>query len=69
MTLSTDKLQQLIENYAERVVDDMDLKTALQIVYDAIVENMSIQTEEDVLADIERSYGEDDLQQMIEEVS
>jgi hypothetical protein len=41
MTLTSQQLDQLVENYAERIVDDMDTKCLIQFVYDTIVENLS----------------------------
>ena len=68
MTLTTAQLNQLVENYAERVVDDMDLKCLMQMAYDTIVDNMSHMSEEDVLNQISEVYDEDIIEELIAEV-
>jgi hypothetical protein len=69
MTLTPEQLDQLVELYADRCVDDMDTKCLMQFVYDAIVENLSIQTEEDILEQISCVYDEETVQEMIESVT
>lgn len=69
MTLTADQINQLIENYAERIVDDMDVKCLIQFAYDTIVENMKHAGEEEVLGQICDMYDEETLQGMIAEVS
>ena len=68
MTLTTTQLNQLVENYAERVVDDMDIKCLIQMAYDTIVDNMSHMNEEDVLNEISSVYDEDLIEELIAEV-
>lgn len=69
MTLTSQQLNQLIENYAERCVDDMDTKCLMQFVYDAICENMHYMNEHDVLEQISCVYDEETVEQMIAEVT
>ena len=69
MTLTTAQLDQLVENYAERIVDDMDVKCLMQFVYDTIVENLRGKDEEDVLTEISYVYDEDVIQELIESVT
>ena len=68
MTLTTTQLNQLVENYAEKVVDDMDIKCLIQMAYDTIVDNMSHMNEEDVLNEISNVYDEDLIEELIAEV-
>jgi len=68
MTLTDTQLDQLIDNYAERIVDEMDLKCLIQFVYDTIVENLQGKSEEDVLNEISYVYDEDVIQELIEGV-
>jgi hypothetical protein len=68
-SLSGDQVQQLIENYAERCVDDMDTKCLMQFVYDTIVENLSIQSHHDVLDQISGVYDDEIIQELIESVT
>jgi len=69
MTLTPEQLDQLVELYAERCVEDMDTKCLEQFVYDTLVENLSIQSEEDVLEQISCVYDEETVQEMIESVT
>ena len=69
MTLTTDQLNQLVENYAERIVDDMNTECLMQFVYDTICENLYHMSEEDVLNEIANVYDEDVIQELIESVT
>ena len=69
MPLTSQQLNQLVENYAERVVDDMDTKCLIQFVYDTICENLYHMGEEDVLNEIANVYDEDVIQEMVEAVT
>ena len=68
MTLTSQQLDQLIDNYAERLVDDMDVKCLMQFAYDTIVTNMEHMNEEDVLNEIANVYDEDVIEELIESV-
>jgi len=68
MTLTDNQLDQLIDNYAERIVDDMDVKCLMQFVFDTIVENLRGKDEEEVLSEISYVYDEDVIQELIESV-
>lgn len=69
MTFTPEQIDQLIELYATRCVDDMDTKCLEQFVYDTLVENLSIMGEEDVLQQISGVYDEETLQEMINNVT
>jgi hypothetical protein len=69
MTLTDNQLDQLIDNYAERIVDDMDVKCLMQFVFDTIVENLRGKDEEEVLGEISYVYDEDVIQELIESVT
>jgi len=69
MTLTSQQLDQLIDNYAERIVDEMDLKCLMQFAYDTIVGNLSHMNEEDVLNEIANVYDEDVIQELVESVT
>ena len=69
MTLTPEQIDQLIELYANRCVDNMDTKRLEQFVYDTLVENLSIMGEEDVLQQISGVYDEETLQEMINNVT
>jgi len=67
--LSPEKMQEFVENYAERIVDDMSTKCLMQFVYDTIVENLSIQTPEDILDEITSVYDDETVAELIESVT
>jgi hypothetical protein len=69
MNLTSQQLTQLVENYAERIVDEMDVKCLMQFAYDTIVENMSNMGPEDVLNEIANVYDEDVIQELVEGVT
>jgi hypothetical protein len=69
MTLTTQQLNQLVELYANSIVEDMDVKCLEQFVYDTICENMYHMGEEDVLNEIANVYDEDVIQELIAEVT
>lgn len=68
-TLSNDQIHQLVENYAERIVDDMDTKTLMQFAYDVIVENLNIQSPDDILNEISCVYDDDIVEELIDSVT
>ena len=69
MTLTSQQLDQLVENYAERIVDEMDVKCLMQFVYDTLVESLAGKSEEDVLNEISYVYDEDVIQELVESVT
>jgi len=69
MALTTDQLNQLVEAYAERCVNDMDTKCLEQFVYDTIVENLSHMGEEDVMDQLYGVYDDEVIQEMVESVT
>ena len=68
-TFTSDQVQQFIENYAERMVDDMDTKCLMQFVYDTIVENLSIQSPDDILEQISCCYDDETIEELLESVT
>lgn len=68
-TLTSDQIQQFIENYAERIVDDMDVKCLMQFVYDSIVDDLKDMSSEYLLEEISNVYDDDIVQELIESVT
>lgn len=68
-TLTSDQIQQFVENYAERIVDSMDTKTLMQFVYDTIVENLSIQSPDDILGQVSCTYDDETIEELLESVT
>jgi hypothetical protein len=69
LMLTSAQLDQLIDNYAERIVDEMDVKCLMQFVYDSIAENLRGKDEEEVLGEIAYVYDEDVIEELIESVT
>lgn len=59
MTLTTEQLNELKYNYAEMIVDDMDIQTLCQLAVEMIEKNMKDYDEDDVIAEIIDLYGEE----------
>jgi hypothetical protein len=65
MPLTAQQLDELKCNYAEMVVDDMDLKTLMIMAYDVIVENLKDYDEEDMKEEIVELYDEEILEELM----
>jgi hypothetical protein len=65
MPLTAEQLEQLKCNYAEMLVDNMDMKTLMIMAYDVIVENLKDYDEEDIKEEIFDSYGDEILEQLM----
>jgi len=68
MSLSNDQLRSLIEAYAERVVDNMDVRDLCAFAIDTISDNMDGLSESEVLEELQHYYDEDELNELIESV-
>ena len=56
--METFKRDQLISNYVDLVLDNIDTKTLMQIVGDEITDNLSEYTDEELISEIEDHYPE-----------
>jgi hypothetical protein len=68
MTLSNDQLRKLIEAYAERVVDNMDIRDLCVFAMDTIVDNMIDYNESELMEELSHYYDEDELNELVESV-
>jgi hypothetical protein len=68
MTLSNDQLRKLIEAYAERVVDNMDIRDLCAFAMDTIVDNMIDYNEAELMEELSHYYDEDELNELVESV-
>jgi hypothetical protein len=48
----------LIDAYAQQLLDNMDIKTMERFVYDTLVENLSAYTDEELIAEVTDYYPE-----------
>ena len=67
-SLTSQQIREFIDAYAERIIDDMDVKCLMQFVFDTITENMSIQSPNDVLEEVFGVYDEETVAELIESV-
>jgi hypothetical protein len=68
MTLSKDQLRKLTLMYAERVVDNMDIRDLCAFAIDTICDNMSDYNESELLEELSHYYDDDELQEIVESV-
>ena len=68
-SFTSDQVKQFIENYAELRVNDMDIECLMTFMYDAIVENLNIQSRDDILEQISWTYDDETVQELIESVT
>ena len=68
MTLSNEQLSALIDNYANHVIDGMDMDTLVQFAYDSLVAEFNKYTEAELIAEIEELYDEELVNDLLESV-
>ena len=68
MTLSKDQLYKLVSIYAERVVDNMDVRDLCAFAVDTICDDMSDYSESELLEEMSHYYDDNELQEIIESV-
>ena len=50
--------EDLIDAYAQQLLDSMDMKTMERFVYDTLVENLTDYTEEELITEVKDYYPE-----------
>ena len=58
----TDNFSELVEKYAEIVMDSMDMKTMEQFVFDTLVESYNNYSESELINEIRECYGDETLE-------
>ena len=58
----TDNFSELVEKYAEQIMDSMDMKTMEQFVFDTLVENLNNYSESELIDEIREYYGDEVLE-------
>jgi hypothetical protein len=58
----TDNFSELVEKYAEFVMDSMDMKTMEQFVFDTLVSSYNEYSEEELINEISECYGDEVLE-------
>ena len=69
MTLTSDQISKLVSLYAERVVDNMDVRDLCAFAIDTICDNMTDYNESELMEELSHYYDDDELQEMIESVT
>ena len=65
--MNSEKLQQLKENYANMIVDGMDLDDLCQLAFDLLVSNFDDHSEQQLKAEIVELYDEEILNDLMPE--
>ena len=68
MTLTQDQIYKLTQLYAERVVDNMDIRDLCAFAIDTIVDNMNDYNESELMEELSHYYDDEELQELVEEV-
>ena len=63
--LTGEQIAEVIENYAERRVNEMDTKSLIQFAYYAVIENLTHQEPKDILEQIFTIYDEETIKEII----
>jgi len=69
MTLTSEQLNDLIEKYCDRVVDEMDPKSMEQMLYELLVDSFQQSSENEMEELITAIYDEEYYQELVESVS
>ena len=69
MTLTPQQLNDLVEKYCNRIVDEMSTKEMEQMVYELLTDSFAHESESDMEALICSIYDEDYYNQLVEEVT
>jgi hypothetical protein len=68
MTLSKEKLSELIENYASLIIEGLDTKDLEVMVFDLLTREYETYTEDQILGEVEELYGEEVLNDLLESI-
>jgi len=65
----TNEFSELVEKYAEFVMDGMDMKTMEQFVFDTLVDTYSNYSQDELINEIDECYGSEILESLGVEVT
>ena len=66
MTLNKAQFQQLIDNYANHIIEGLDNDSMEIMLFDLITAEYADYTEEQIIAEIDELYGEEYAQDLLE---
>ena len=65
--MNNTQLEQLKANYAELIVEGMDMDSLITFAVETIMHNMEMRTEDEVKGEIVEYYGEETLESLLTE--
>ena len=69
MTLNKAQFQQLIDNYANHIIEGLDIDSMEIMLFDLITAEYADYTEEQIIAEIDELYGEEFATDLLESVT
>jgi hypothetical protein len=69
MTLNKAQFQQLIDNYANHIIEGLDIDSMEIMLFDLLTAEYADYTEEQILGEIEELYGEEVSADLLESAS
>ena len=69
MTLTNEQLSELIDNYANMVIDRMDIDTLTQFAYESLVVGFNKYSEKELLSEIQELFDDETLEMLMESVA
>lgn len=69
MTLTSEQLNEVIEKYCDRVVDEMDTKSMEQMLYDMLLDSFQCSSEHEMEELICAIYDEEYWNELVESVT
>lgn len=66
MTLNTAQFAQFVENYVSHIVEGLDVDSMQSMLFDLLVREYETYTEEQIVGEIEKLYGEEVAQDLLE---
>jgi len=67
MTMTEEQLAQFKFNYCERIIDDMDMDTLMQLAHDLLMDSYQACTEEEIKEEILDLYDDETLSDLLPE--
>jgi hypothetical protein len=66
MTLTTEQLSKLVENYASHIVEGLDTESLESMVFDLLIREYETYSEEQIVGEITEIYGEEFVVDLLE---
>ena len=66
MTLTTEQLSKLVENYASHIVEGLDVESLESMVTDLLIREYETYSEEQIVGEIKELYGDELVVDLLE---